>query len=100
MSHFHGVEYLPQFEIPSGLYQECTSGEHRQESLLKERHVSQTLAVVHSDICGPMTTQSLGEAKYFLTFNTDFPPLTGIYIVQSRDDIFVKFKYFKLSLKN
>ena len=56
--------------------------------------------LVHSDICGPMTTQYLGEAKYFLTFTTDFPPLIAIYIVQSGDDIFGKFKDFKLSLKN
>ena len=69
--------------MPSGLYEACILGEH-QESLLKERHVSQTLAVVHSDICGPMTTQSLGEAKYFLTFTTNFLPLTRIYIVQFR----------------
>ena len=96
---FHIVEDLPKFEIPGGLCEACILGEH-QESLLKERHVSQILAVVHSDICGPMTTQSLGEAKYILTFTNDFPPLTGIYIVISGDDIFGKFKDFKLSLKN
>ena len=59
---FHIVEDLPKFEIPGGLCEACILGEH-QESLLKERHVSQTLVVVHSYICGPMTTQSLGEAK-------------------------------------
>ena len=52
MSHFHIVEDLPQFEMPSGLCEAFILGEHHQESILKERHVSQTLAVVHSDICG------------------------------------------------
>jgi hypothetical protein len=75
-------------------------GEHHQESFLKERHASQPLVVVHSDICRPMTTQSLGGAKYFLTFTNDFSHLTWIYIVQSKDDVFGKFKDFKLLVEN
>jgi hypothetical protein len=100
MSHLQMVEDLPQIEPPSGVCEGCILGEHHQESFLKERHVSQPLAMVHSDICGPMTTQSLGGAKYFLTFTDDFSCLTWIYIVQSKDDVFGKFKDFKLLVEN
>lgn len=38
------------------------------------------LHVVHSDICGPMQTQSLGGSSYFLTFIDDNSGFTMIYI--------------------
>jgi hypothetical protein len=49
-------------------------GEHHHESFPKDlvRQASHPLELVHSDICGPMTTPSLGGAKYLLTFIDDF----------------------------
>jgi hypothetical protein len=65
---------------------------------LEERHVSQPLAMVYSDICRSMTTQSLVGVKCFLTYV--FSHLAWIYTVQSKDDIFGKFKDFRLLVEN
>lgn len=53
------------------------------------------LSLVHTDICGPMRTQSMGGAKYFITFIDDRSRRIFVYLLKSRDevfDVFVKFK--------
>jgi len=62
--------------------------------------VSQPVAMVHGDICVPMTAQSPGGAKYFLTFTDVFSCLTWILIVQSKDDFFGKYEDLKLLVDN
>jgi hypothetical protein len=47
-----------------------------------------------------MSSQSLGGAKYFLTLTDDFSHLTWVYIVQSKVNVFGKFKDFKLLVEN
>jgi hypothetical protein len=39
----------------------------------QSRRAKEILELIHSDICGPMQTLSIGGAKYFLTFIDDFP---------------------------
>jgi hypothetical protein len=62
-------------------------GEHHHESFPKSlaRQASHPLELVHSDICGPMTTP-LGGAKYLLTFIDDFSHFLWIYTIQSKDE--------------
>jgi transposase InsO family protein len=55
------------------------------------RQASQPLALIHSDICGPMATSSIGGAKYFLTFIDDFSHFLWVYTIKSKDEVFGKF---------
>ena len=38
------------------------------------------LQLVHSDVCGPMQTQSIGGAKYFVTFVVDYTRCRVVYL--------------------
>lgn len=60
--------------------------EHRQ----KEK-----LGLIHSDICGPMSTESLGGAKYFVTFIDDFSRYTETTMLRQRSDVLKAFQNFK-----
>jgi transposase InsO family protein len=40
--------------------------------------------IVHSDICGPMPTPSIGGSAYFLTFIDDFSRKTWIYFLKHK----------------
>ena len=38
------------------------------------------LRLVYSDVCGPMQTQSIGRAKYFVMFSVDYTPCCAAYL--------------------
>lgn len=50
----------------------CASGKMTKSPFPKEStRKSETLEIIHSDICGPMRTESIGKSKYFITFIDD-----------------------------
>jgi transposase InsO family protein len=50
---------------------------------------------VHTDVCGPMHTRSLGGAYYFLLFIDDFTRYTWVYFLRRKSDVFEYFKEFR-----
>jgi len=42
------------------------------------------LEIMHIDLCGPMETSSLGEARYFLYFTCDYSKLRMIYFLKEK----------------
>jgi hypothetical protein len=91
------VDDLENIEPPNIVYEECLIGKHHQESFPKDKamRASQPLVLVHSDMCGPMVTSSIGVAKSFLTFIDDFSCFLWIYTIKSKDEVFGKFQEFK-----
>ena len=65
------VKGLPPIEASLRPCESCVLAEHHRESF--PRRISYRtkvpLEIVHSDICGPMKTQSLGGSTYLLTFD-------------------------------
>lgn len=53
------------------------------------------LDLVHSDICGPMRTTSLGGCKYFALFIDDFSRKIFIHFLKQKSDVLDAFKAFK-----
>ena len=53
------------------------------------------LELVHSDVCGPMSTPSLGGSRYFLTFIDDKTRFVWVYFLKSKDEVFEKFQDWK-----
>lgn len=54
---------------------------------------------IHTDVCGPMSTDSLG-ARFFLTFKDDATSFRHIYFIKHKSDVFDKFKEFAQLVKN
>ena len=52
------------------------------------------LELVHSDVCGPMPTVSLGGANYFVTFIDDFSRKVWAYPLKRKDEVLSVFKKF------
>ena len=50
---------------------------------------------MHSNVCGPMQTQSLGGASYFLIFIDDCTRYTWVYFLRNKSEVFEYFKEFK-----
>ncbi|XP_011406211.1 PREDICTED: uncharacterized protein LOC105314013 [Amphimedon queenslandica] len=50
------------------------------------------LELVHSDVCGPMSVESFGGHKYFVTFIDDYSHCCAVYFLKQKAEIFQKFK--------
>lgn len=61
---------------------------------------SKVLQLVHSDLCGPMSTHSWSGALYLLTFTDDFSRKTFGYFLKSKSEVFTKFVEFKHLVEN
>jgi hypothetical protein len=58
------------------------------------------LDIVHSDVCGPMSTTSLRGYVYFVSFIDDYSCKTWIYLLKAKNEVFGKFKEFKALVEN
>ena len=58
------------------------------------------LDIIHSDVCGPMRVESLGKAKYFVTFIDDCSKWCEVYFLRTKSEVFEKFKEFQKKVEN
>lgn len=59
-----------------------------------------TLGLIHSDLCGPMRTESLGGAKYFMTLIDDRSRWCEVRFLKSKDEAFKAFVEFVALVEN
>ena len=65
-----------------------------------EIHSVRRLQCVHSDVCGPMPTKSIGGSRYFVTFVDDYSRCCSVYFMENKSEVFSKFKEFELITTN
>ena len=58
--------------------------------------------LVHTDLCGPMSTPSLGGLLYYVIFIDDHSRRTWIYFLKLKEsnEVLQKFKEFKALVEN
>ena len=80
----------------SNTYEDCITSKHHQDNFSTSTYrAKKHLELVHTDLYGPMQTQSIGGSFYFLTFIDDFSRKTWIYFLRHNSETFSKFKEFK-----
>jgi len=91
------VEGLPIIKNEHIDCESCALGKmHRDEFPSNpDRRKRDILELVHTDVCGPMQTKSLGGASYFLLFIDDCTRYTWVYFLRKKSDVFEYFKEFK-----
>jgi len=58
------------------------------------------LGLVHSDVCGPMSTPSVGGARYFLAFTDDYTRHSSVDFLRSKTEVPEKFAEYKALVEN
>ena len=58
------------------------------------------LDLVHSNVCGPMYSQSLSGNLYYVLFINDFSRKAWIYFMKSKSETFSKFQEYKALVEN
>ena len=71
----------------------CIKGKsHRAAMPFAATHrATRLLELVHSDLCGPMTTASFNGARYFLTFIDDYSRFTVVKLLKTKDEVMQHF---------
>ena len=66
----------------------------------KAQCATEPFELVHSDVCGSMSVNSIGGSRYFVTFTDEYTRYTYIYFVKHKDEVLAKFKEFVNIVKN
>ena len=88
-------ERLPTCEI-------CIMGKHSQISFPKVSSTKskELLELIHSDVCGPFRTKSLGGASYLATFIYDKSNWVEVHFLKRKSEVKGAFNKFKAYVEN
>ena len=56
--------------------------------------------LIHSDVCGPLSSTARGGFQYFITFTDDFSRYGYVYLIKHKYESFEMFKIFKNKVQN
>ncbi|KAI5355034.1 hypothetical protein L3X38_007929 [Prunus dulcis] len=91
------VHGLPHLEQISAACEGCMLGKQHRDSFPLEStwRASSLLELVHTDICGPMKTESINGNRYFLLFTDDCTRMSWVYFIRNKSSALEYFKKFK-----
>ena len=79
----------------------CAKGKNTKKKFpCSESKAKEILEIIHSDVCSPMSSNSLSGYAYYVAFIDDFSRRTRVYFMKIKDEVFSKFKEFKALIKN
>ncbi|KAI5333503.1 hypothetical protein L3X38_023634 [Prunus dulcis] len=90
----HGLPHLEQMSVVCA---GCMLGKQHRDSFPLEStwRASYPLELVHTDICGPMKTDSISGNKYFLLFTDDCTRMSWVYFLRNKSNALECFRKFK-----
>jgi hypothetical protein len=87
--------------IHDGVCKGCALGKNvRKPYSSSSRRSKGILDLIHYDLCGPMTTPSLGGCLYYVIFIDDFSRKTWIYFIKAKNETLQSFRNLRHSSKN
>ncbi|MCO5611254.1 hypothetical protein L7F22_065506 [Adiantum nelumboides] len=87
---------------PRHVCEGCVLGKMHRFAFSQDGSVraTQKLQLVHSDVCGPMRTSSVGNSLYFVTFIDDFSRFCWVYPLKAKSDVFAIFQHYVSMVEN
>ena len=78
----------------------CIKGKMTKTPFIgKGARVEELLGLIHSDVCGPMSTHARGGYSYFVTFIDDFSRFGYVYLIKNKSEVFEKFVEYKTEVE-
>eukprot|EP00253_Pinus_taeda_P035154 PITA_35154 len=96
------VKGLPLIEKPDSVCEGCILGKQHRETFpaRNSMRAKAPLEIVHSDLCGPMQTPSIGGSHYVLTFIDDYTRKTWVFLLKQKSEVFERFRQYKALVEN
>ena len=78
----------------------CVKGKMSRKKFdnAKEKRTTRKLERIHSDVCGPMQTESHGGKRYFVTFIDDYSKCCAVYFIRNKSEVLEKFQEFEAAV--
>ena len=57
------------------------------------------LELVHSDICGPLSTKTYNNKEYFITFIDDYSKFAYVYLISAKLEVFDYFRKYRIEVE-
>ena len=74
--------------------------EYKEYIPSSESKAKDILEIIHSNVCGPMSSNSLSGYAYYVSFIDDFSRKTWVYFMNNKDEVFRTFKEFEALIEN
>jgi hypothetical protein len=96
------VTCLPDANVEQqGMCRGCALGKNVKVAFPSSESKSKgILDLVHSDVCGLMSVASVQGASYYVTFIDDFSRKTWLFFMKTKDEVFNRFREFKVQVEN
>jgi hypothetical protein len=96
------VEGIPELQFThEGICKGCALGKNIKKPFPSINNRSkEILDLIHSDVCGSMLVRSLGGSLYYVIFLDDYSRKTWLYLLKTKDEVFIKFQEFKGEIEN
>jgi hypothetical protein len=92
------VTGVPEFSIE---HQRCALGKYAKTTFpSSDNKVAGILDLIHTDVCGPMSSASLNGFLYYVTFIDDFSRKSWIFFMKTKGRVFQRFQEFKALVEN
>ncbi|MCO5578437.1 hypothetical protein L7F22_032279 [Adiantum nelumboides] len=87
---------------PRHVCEGCVLGKMHRFAFSQDGSVRATrkLQLVHSDVCGPMRTPSVGNSLYFVTFIDDFSRFFWVYPLKAKSNVYAIFQHYVSMVEN
>ena len=97
MTKLHKQGSLGSFDYESfETCESCLQGKMTKSPFSgKGERAKELLELIHSDVCGLMTTHACEGFSYFITFIDDYSRFGYVYLMKYKSEAFEKFKEFR-----
>lgn len=101
MSFLKNVQGVKLNSIENINCETCLEGKQSRSPFKSEgTRAKKLLEIIHSDVCGPMSVNSLGGKRYFVTFIDDCSRKTFVYMLRKKSEVYDCFVNFKTLVEN
>lgn len=99
--HTTADEFKAAMGEGDGLCEPCVLGkQHRNPFTASASKTTRPLALVHTDVCGPLPITSMGGNNYFVTLLDDYSKLSAVQPLVRKSDVATAVKDLLLLLQN
>jgi hypothetical protein len=86
---------------PDPICEPCLAGkQHRSVNKIATMRYTKPLALIHSDVHGPLPTQTVEGYRYWVSFIDDASRYVFIVLLKLKSDVFEAFKQYKAHVEN
>ncbi len=97
--HEMGIIHGMKTDISKEICRGCLEGKFAKKPFKvdpEKKPKAELLELVHSDVCGPMSTSTGAGSKYICTFLDDHSKAAKLYFLKKKSDVFAAFQEYRV----